>query len=174
MTSNLSELRQGITELLPRLRRFGAALTGSQDEGDAVVQAAIERALSKSELWQPGTRLDSWMFKIMQNHWKDRVRKLKYEKKKQVLEFAGSDHTVDGRRVTETTIMLSKAREQFSLLSEDQRTVLALVVIDGHSYQEAADQLEIPIGTLMSRLYRAREALRTMIEQTTKLAGAEK
>lgn len=174
MTSNLSELRQGITELLPRLRRFGAALTGSQDEGDDVVQAAIERALSKSELWQPGTRLDSWMFKIMQNHWKDRVRKLKYEKNKQTLEFAGSDHTVDGRRVTETTIMLSKAREQFSLLSEDQRTVLALVVIDGHSYQEAADQLEIPIGTLMSRLYRAREALRTMIEQTTKLAGTEK
>lgn len=174
MTSNLSELRQGITELLPRLRRFGAALTGSQDEGDDVVQAAIERALSKAELWQPGTRLDSWMFKIMQNHWKDKVRKRKQEQKKQVLDFAGSDHTVDGRRVTETTIMLTKAREQFSLLSEDQRTVLALVVIDGHSYQEAADQLEIPIGTLMSRLYRAREALRTMIEQTPKLAGTKK
>ena len=174
MTNNLNELRQGITELLPRLRRFGAALTGSQDEGDDVVQAAIERALSKAELWQPGTRLDSWMFKIMQNHWKDKVRKTKHEQKKQILEFAGSDQSIDGRRVTETTIMLTKAREQFSRLSEDQRTVLALVVIDGHSYQEAADQLEIPIGTLMSRLYRAREALRTMLEQTTEMADTKK
>ena len=60
--------------LLPRLRRFGAALSGSNDEGDDIAHAAIERALSKSGQWQPGTRLDSWMFKIMQNIWKDRRR----------------------------------------------------------------------------------------------------
>jgi len=176
MTSNPSELRRGITELLPRLRRFGAALTGSQDEGDDVVQAAIERALSKSEHWQQGTRLDSWMFKIMQNHWKDRIRKLKHDRKKQILEVATSDQIVDGRKVTETMLMLTKAREQFALLPDDQRSVLALVVIDGHSYQEAADLLEIPIGTLMSRLYRAREALRSMIEVSipTELAKARK
>ncbi|MEQ1755449.1 MAG: RNA polymerase sigma factor [Micropepsaceae bacterium] len=165
MNESQIELRRGITELLPRLRRFGAALTGSQDEGDDVVQAAIERALSKSEHWQVGTRLDSWMFKIMQNHWKDKVRKLKHDRKKQILDIAGSEQSVDGRRVTETMLMLTKTREQFSQLSDEQRTVLALVVIDGHSYQEAANQLEIPIGTLMSRLYRAREALRTMIEK---------
>lgn len=161
-----SGLRRGITELLPRLRRFGVALTGSQDEGDDVVQAAIERALSKSEHWQSGTRLDSWMFKIMQNHWKDGIRKLKHDRKKRILELATTEHTVDGRRVTETILMLAKAKEQFALLPEEQRAALALVVIDGHSYQEAADQLEIPIGTLMSRLYRAREALRIMIEES--------
>ena len=165
MTNNQNEIRREITQLLPRLRRFGAVLTGSQDEGDDVVQAAIERALSKSELWQAGTRLDSWLFRIMQNLWKDRARKLKHDKKKQALESVTTDQSVDGRRVTETMLMLSKTREQFSLLSEEHRTVLALVVIDGHSYQEAAYQLEIPIGTLMSRLYRARESLRLMIEQ---------
>lgn len=146
------------------MRRFGAALTGSQDEGDDIVQAAIERALSKSSQWQQGTRLDSWMFKIMQNLWKDKVRKVKHDRKKQVLEFASADHAVDGRKVTETVIMLARTREQFSNLSDEHRLVLALVVIDGHSYQEAAALLEIPIGTLMSRLYRAREALREMIE----------
>lgn len=176
MTNQLSELRRGISELLPRLRRFGAALTGSQDEGDDIVQAAIERALSKSSQWQQGTRLDSWMFKIMQNLWKDRVRKIKHDRKKQVLEFASTDQAVDGRKVTETMLMLTRTREQFSNLSDEHRMVLALVVIDGHSYQEAASLLEIPIGTLMSRLYRAREALREMIEtsNSSQTASARK
>jgi RNA polymerase sigma factor (sigma-70 family) len=155
MTDSQDELRRGIAVLLPRLRRFGAA-----------VHAAIERALSKSEQWQPDTRLDSWLFKIMQNSWKDEVRKRRNNQKKLALDSAGTDQSVDGRRVTETMLMLTKTREQFLRLSEEHRTVLALVVIDGHSYQEAARQLEIPIGTLMSRLYRAREALRHMIEET--------
>lgn len=176
MTNQLSELRRGISELLPRLRRFGSALTGSQDEGDDIVQAAIERALSKSSQWQAGTRLDSWMFKIMQNLWKDRVRKIRHDRKKQVLESASADQAIDGRRVTETMLMLTRTREQFSNLSDEHRMVLALVVIDGHSYQEAASLLEIPIGTLMSRLYRAREALREMIEtnNSSQTASARK
>ncbi len=151
-------------------------MTGSQDEGDDIVQAAIERALSKSSQWQQGTRLDSWMFKIMQNLWKDRVRKIKHDRKKQVLEFASTDHAVDGRKVAETMLMLTRTREQFSNLSDEHRMVLALVVIDGHSYQEAASLLEIPIGTLMSRLYRAREALREMIEtsNSSQTASARK
>jgi RNA polymerase sigma-70 factor (ECF subfamily) len=162
---NLSDLRRGLTMLLPRLRRFGAALSGSNDEGDDIAHAAIERALSKSGQWQPGTRLDSWMFKIMQNIWKDRRRKLRSDREKQSLEMAATDVSIDGQRVTETSLMLARAREQFALLSDDHRMVLALVVIDGHSYQEAADMLEIPVGTLMSRLYRARETLREMIEK---------
>lgn len=165
---DLGELRSGLTMLLPRLRRFGAALTGSNDEGDDIVHAAIERALSKSGQWQPGTRLDSWMFKIMQNIWKDRRRRQRTDREKQALELAGSDMAVDGQRVTETSLMLTRAREQFSRLSDDHRMVLALVVIDGHSYQEAADILEIPVGTLMSRLYRARETLREMIETSSR------
>jgi RNA polymerase sigma-70 factor (ECF subfamily) len=169
MPDTPNDLRRGITQILPRLRRFGAALTNSQDEGDDLVQVAIERALSKSDQWQPGTRLDSWLFKIMQNHWKDVVRKRKSDRKQQELDRAGTDQSVDGRRIAETMLMLTKTREQFALLTEEQRTVLALVVIDGRSYQEAADQLQIPIGTLMSRLYRAREALRMMVEQAPQM-----
>jgi RNA polymerase sigma-70 factor (ECF subfamily) len=116
------------------------------------------------------------MFKIMQNLWKDRVRKVKHDRKKQVLESASAEQAIDGRRVTETMLMLTRTREQFSNLSDEHRMVLALVVIDGHSYQEAASLLEIPIGTLMSRLYRAREALREMIEtnNSSQTASARK
>ena len=74
MNSHQDELRRGIAQLLPRLRRFGSALAGTLDDGDDIVQAAIERALAKSDQWQPGTRLDSWLFKIMQNFWRDEVR----------------------------------------------------------------------------------------------------
>lgn len=164
MSADHNELKRGIAQLLPRLRRFGAALAGSKDEGDDVVQAAIERALTKAEQWQPGTRLDSWLFKIMQNYWRDEVRKRKNNDKVRTLNGAAAT-SVDGRQVTETLLMLAKTRERFARLSEEHRLALALVVVDGRSYQEAAEQLEIPIGTLMSRLSRAREALREMVEQ---------
>jgi len=162
MSGHQDELRQGVAQLLPRLRRFGAVLTGTQDEGDDIVQAAIERALAKSDQWQAGTRLDSWLFKIMQNFWRDEVRKRRNDEKKWALNSAGAEVSVDGRRIAETKLTLAKTRERFGRLPDEQRLVLALVAIDGRSYQETADQLDIPIGTLMSRLARAREALRRM------------
>jgi RNA polymerase sigma-70 factor (ECF subfamily) len=162
---NRDEIREGIVRLLPRLRRFGAALAGTREAGDDIVQAAIERALAKSELWQSGTRLDSWLFNIMQNFWRDEVRKRKNDAKaKKALNTAESSQSGDGGRVAETMLMLTKTRERFARLSEEHRLALALVVIDGRSYQEAADHLQIPIGTLMSRLSRARESLRVMLE----------
>jgi RNA polymerase sigma-70 factor (ECF subfamily) len=142
-------------------------LAGSRDDGDDVVQAAIERALAKADQWRSGTRLDSWMFKIMQNYWRDEVRKRKNNEKATVLNGPQAA-SVDGRQVTETLLMLAKTRERFAKLSEEHRLALALVVIDGRSYQEAAELLEIPIGTLMSRLSRARESLRDMIEHEHK------
>lgn len=171
MISHCDQLRGEIARHLPRLRRFGAALAGSQADGDDVVQAAIERALAKSDLWQAGTRLDSWLFKIMQNLWRDEVRRRKSSEKGMALDGAARDSSVDGRRITETMLMLAKTRERFARLPDEQRLALALVVIDGRSYREAADQLEIPIGTLMSRLSRAREALREMLEQDGQLVA---
>ena len=172
VTSHRDQVRREIAQHLPRLRRFGSVLTGNQEDGDDVVQAAIERALAKADLWQEGTRLDSWLFKIMQNLWRDEVRRRKNSDRKGALDMAATDTAVDGRRVAETMLMLNKTRERFTRLPEDQRLALALVVIDGRSYREAADQLEIPIGTLMSRLSRAREALRQMIEQDGTMPAA--
>lgn len=164
MTSPDEDLRRAIAALLPRLRRFGIALAGSAEQGDDIVQAAIEKVLAKANQWQPGTSLESWTFKIMQNVWRDELRRRRTDEKKQALNNAGMDETVDGSNVAETMLMLNKTRDCFSKLPEEQRLALALVVLDGRSYREAADQLEIPIGTLMSRLSRAREALRRMIE----------
>ncbi len=165
MPSHHEDLRRDLAALLPRLRRFGIALAGSPEQGDDIVQAAVERVLTKADQWQPGTSLESWTFKIMQNIWRDELRRRKTDERKQALNSAGTDETIDGPNVAETMLMLTKTRACFARLPEDQRLALALVVLDGRSYREAADQLEIPIGTLMSRLSRGRDALRKMIEQ---------
>jgi RNA polymerase sigma-70 factor, ECF subfamily len=164
MTGTDDDVRRAIAALLPRLRRFGIALAGSPEQGDDIVQAAIEKVLAKANQWQPGTSLESWTFKIMQNVWRDELRRRRTDEKKQALNSAGTDETIDGPNVAETMLMLSKTRACFSKLPEEQRLALALVVLDGRSYREAADQLEIPIGTLMSRLSRGRDALRRMME----------
>lgn len=166
MTDQRDELRKQLGTLLPRLRSFGVALTGSREDGDDIVQGAIARALVSAEQWTPGTRLDSWLFKIMQNLWRDEVRRRKTSGTKSTLSVAGEEKNVDGRRVAETLVQLAETRARFNRLPDEQRLALALVVIDGMSYREAAEQLEIPIGTLMSRLSRARDALRAMIEET--------
>jgi RNA polymerase sigma-70 factor, ECF subfamily len=146
------------------------ALAGSLEQGDDIVQAAIEKVLVKADQWQSGTSLESWTFKIMQNVWRDELRRRRTDERKQVLNSAGNDETVDGPNVAETMLMLTKTRACFAKLPDEQRLPLALVVLDGRSYREAADQLEIPIGTLMSRLSRGREALRRMIEEDNSTA----
>ena len=149
-----------LVALVPRLRRFAYALAGSRDEGDELVQAACARALARLDQFQPGTRLDSWMFRIIQTLRLDQLR-------------AGArfDRRVDGEMIecvsdggrgarrAEDRLTLARVRTEMAALPEDQRTVLALVAIDGCSYRDAAEILEIPIGTVMSRLARARTRL---------------
>ncbi len=152
-------MRAQLVALTPRLRRFGYALTGSRDDGDDLVQSAYVRALANLERWQPGSRLDSWMFRIMQNLWIDQVRARRVRGTPtgpEALEnLAGSD----GTTTMEARLMLKRVRHEIAGLPEDQRSVLALVSIDGMSYREAAEALGIPIGTVMSRLARARAKL---------------
>jgi RNA polymerase sigma-70 factor (ECF subfamily) len=164
MSDLQDQVRKGVAQLLPRLRRFGLALTGSREDGDDVVQGAVANALSRPNLWTPGVRLDGWLFTMMQDLWRDEVRRRRTSGTKAAATVAGTDKSVDGRRVTETLLMLAQTRERFARLPDEQRMALALVVIEGMSYRDAAEQLDIPVGTLMSRLSRAREALRTMID----------
>lgn len=166
----LEELSQQIVALLPRMRRFAYSLTGSRDEGDDIVQAACERALNRLHQWQPGTRLDSWMFRIIQTTWIDRLRTRRVRGEDyapDALEFQVGE---DGRRITEARLMLKRVRQAIGQLPEDQRSVLVLVTVDGLSYREAADILEIPLGTVMSRLARARRRLHELMQDTTVVA----
>ena len=158
------ELRTRMVELLPRLRRFAVALTGDLDQADDLVQEACMRALSRVEQWQPGTRLDSWMYRIAQNLWLDRMRAKKVRGEQVDVESAEALAGPDGRVVVESRLTLNAVSAAMAQLPNEQRLLIALVCIDGLSYKEAAEITETPIGTVMSRLARARRELHARLE----------
>lgn len=153
------DLRNDLVAVLPRLRRFCFALTGNRDDADDLCQAAIERALSKAALFREGTRLDSWMYRIAQNLNIDAARKRATRGHEVPVEDALHLVGNDGARETEVRSDIECVREAMKNLPDEQRAVLACVALDGMSYKETAAALDIPMGTVMSRLARARVAL---------------
>jgi RNA polymerase sigma-70 factor (ECF subfamily) len=148
-----------LVALLPRLRRFAYGLTGSMDEGDDVVQSACERALQRADQFEPGSRLDSWMYRIVQTVWIDRLRK-----KSRIEQGVDPDDLArhpsgDAMREADDRLALADARRAIARLPAEQREVLMLVSVEGVGYRETAEVLGLPIGTVMSRLSRARIAL---------------
>ncbi len=160
MTESPETLQDEIAALLPRLRRFGRTLARHREDADDLVQTAIERALTHTEQWRSGTRLDSWMFRIMQNAWIDETRARTRRQQTFVGEEAGENVGVSTLDAQIDAISVQKAVAQ---LGDDQRAVVGLVLVEGLSYQEAADVLDIPVGTLTSRLARARDALQALL-----------
>ncbi|MDQ8728103.1 RNA polymerase sigma factor [Bradyrhizobium sp. LHD-71] len=155
----MSDFGNELVALLPRLRRFARSLTGQPDDADDLVQAALERALRSRSSWEPGTRLDAWIFRIMRNLWIDQIRHRKVRGDRTTIEAAEQLSGFDGRVVTDNRIMLADVQELLATLPGDQRAVVQSVCIDELSYREAAEHLKTPIGTVMSRLARARLAL---------------
>jgi RNA polymerase sigma-70 factor, ECF subfamily len=153
------EIRQRIVEFVPRLRRFAYVLTGDIDKGDDLVQETCARALSRLDQFQPGTALESWMFRIAQTQWFDRMRAQKIRGETFDLDAADDVVGEDGRTVTESRLTLARVCEGIARLPPEQQLLLALIVVDGRSYKEAGEILDIPIGTVMSRLSRARLTL---------------
>jgi RNA polymerase sigma-70 factor (ECF subfamily) len=149
--------------VLPRLRRFARGLTGSAVEADDLVQAACERALARRHQFQEGTRFDSWMFRIVQTIWIDQIRAREVRRQDGDIgeDRLGTDEPV--RRV-EARLALGEVRRAVDRLPPDQRAVLLLVTVDGLSYKEAAEVVQVPVGTVMSRLARARIALSLQLE----------
>lgn len=152
-----------LVAVLPRLRRFARGLTGSSVEADDLVQAACERALARRHQFQEGTRFDSWMFRIVQTIWIDQIRSREVRKSDGDIgeDRLGSDEPV--RRV-EARLTLAEVRRAVDRLSPDQRAALLLVTVEGLSYKEAAEIVDVPVGTIMSRLARARIALQLQLE----------
>jgi len=153
-------LANEIAALLPRMRRFARSLTYHREDADDLVQIAMERALGRSEQWEAGTRLDSWIFRIIKNAWIDevrsRARRAELFAPEEEGEHVGDDHA----GAHQQRLAVQKA---ISLLSEEHKLVVGLVLVDGLPYKEAAEVLEIPVGTLTSRLARAREALQQLL-----------
>jgi len=162
MDASLDTIRHQMVQLLPRLRRFAVALTGSAADGDDLVQDTVERALKNLHAWEPGSRLDSWMFRIAKNRFIDTRRSAK-RGKTETIESADEYAALDGERAMQSHLTFQDTAKALQALPVKQRQAVALVLVDGLSYREAADILEIPIGTLTSRIARAREALMTAL-----------
>lgn len=158
----MSTLPDGLVPLLPRLRRFAWSLTRDWPDADDLVQTSCTRALSKSDQWQQGTRLDAWMYRLMRNVWIDETRK-RSVRIGQGQEDAAESGELRTSGDSETTAYANQVLNQIALLPEGFSSVLLLIAVEGHSYAETADILEIPIGTVMSRLSSARVKLRAAL-----------
>jgi RNA polymerase sigma-70 factor (ECF subfamily) len=150
---------------MPRLRRFAVGLAGNRPDGDDLCQMTIERALSNRSKWAAGTRLDSWMYRIMRNIWIDEGRKVTRSRETFVAEEAGAGVGGDGAQ--ESAVELSNIDRAMQKLPEDQREAVLLVMVEGYAYREAAEIVGCPVGTLNSRLVRGRNALRGLLGEAT-------
>lgn len=150
---------QDLIALLPRLRRFALSLCRKGDLADDLVQVTAERAFAARDRFDPATRMDSWCFRILRNAWLDGVRRDQSRGPMVDLDDAPDAGEVDGVAVTESRLMLRAVMAAMDRLPDDQREVLMLVCVEDLSYKEAAAVLDIPLGTVMSRLSRGRLAL---------------
>jgi RNA polymerase sigma-70 factor, ECF subfamily len=161
-----AQFKADLVQLLPRLRRFALTLTRNRDDGDDLVQTAVERAILRHAQWQHGTRLDSWLYTMMRNIWVSELRKRRVR--------VGGGH-VDASETDELSTPIAAPDHVYGnqmlamvmSLSDGLSTTLLLVAVEGHSYSEAAEILDIPIGTVMSRMSRARQ----MMKEKLSLAG---
>ncbi len=152
------DLRLALVELMPRLRRFGIALTRCTVDADDLVQAACERALLRRDQLRGDTKIGAWMYQIMRNLWIDEVRSRRTH---QHAGMEAAEHVigVDGEALVERSNAWAAVRRTLEELSMEQRVALILICVDGMSYKETAAILGIPIGTVTSRVARARHAL---------------
>ncbi|WP_425456455.1 sigma-70 family RNA polymerase sigma factor [Arenimonas terrae] len=157
------DLREGLCALLPRLRRFARTLARDPADADDLVQVALERALARAAQWRPEQGLDAWVFGIVRNAWIDEVRARRRGGRLFAPEEQGAtvgDGSAEAREVA------MSVHSAMMGLPEEQREAIALVLVEGLSYKEAAAVLDIPIGTLTSRLARGREALQARLGGT--------
>ena len=158
MSRAVELFRDEIIALLPRLRRFARTITRDPHDADDLVQVTVERALLKVGQWKEEARLESWMFGIMRNAWIDEVRAR--VRRDRVFAPAEAGENVGTSTSDQDAIALQSAMAQ---LPEEQRMAIGLVLVEGLSYKEAAEVLDVPIGTLTSRLARGRDALATIL-----------
>jgi RNA polymerase sigma-70 factor, ECF subfamily len=150
---------EDLIALLPNLRRFALSLCRRGDLADDLVQITAERAFAAKDRFDRSTRLDAWLFRILRNAWIDHARRTTTRGTQVELDDAPDAGIVDGVRDMEAVLMLRKTEAAMAELPDDQREVMMLVCVDELTYKEAAEVIGVPIGTVMSRLARARLAL---------------
>ena len=163
MGSSGEDLRDCIIELLPRLRRFARSLARNAHDADDLVQITAERALARAGQFRPDHSMASWLFGILRNAWIDEGRGRR--RRESLLEPEELAERV-GDPAGGSDPELLCLQDALSRLPEDQRLAVALVLVEGLSYKEAASIMRVPVGTLTSRLARGREALQSMLSET--------
>jgi RNA polymerase sigma-70 factor (ECF subfamily) len=157
-----------ITQQVPRLRRYARALTGERSAADDLVQDTLERALSRFHLWRRGSDLRAWLFTIMHNIYVNQTRS-RMRRQHEALE---NEPAADAARASEPDwLELRDLEAALARLPEEQRAVVLLVGLEQFTYEETARVLGVPIGTVMSRLSRARERLRMILGGDFKAAS---
>ena len=155
----MDPFHRDLVALLPRLRRFARSLTRDMSDADDLTQVAVEHALARRDQWRPDTNLGAWMFRIMKNAWIDETRSR--TRRGRVLAAEEEGDTVADARAPDldARLAIDAVERAMSNLPDDQRIAVSLVLVEGLSYREAAEVLEVPMGTLTSRLVRGRVAL---------------
>lgn len=159
-TSQL-EVRAGLVSHLARLWRYGLVLSGRRDVAEDLVQATCVRALERSRQFALGSRLDRWLFSILRSIWLNEIRSRRIRQGEGVVD-AETSLTFDGAHEIETNILAHQVLRHVQMLPQAQRETVFLTYVEGLTYRDAAEMLEVPIGTVMSRLAAAREALGTL------------
>ena len=160
MNDRVANFGEQVGTLLPRLRRFARALTRHPQDADDLVQLAVERALTRSTPWRPDSSLTNWMLAIVRNAWIDETRS---RRRRDAVLVPENEAAEVGDTGTDRDIEWWSIQSALGRLPEEQRLAVALVLIEGLSYREAAQVMEVPIGTLTSRLARGRMALQSML-----------
>lgn len=155
------QLREAMLDALPRLRRFARSLTGNVHDADDLLQSTVERVLLRPA--PDGVDVTRWMLKICRNLWIDEVRARDVRRRAAAPEDVDEPAAADSE--AQNALRLREVDRAMARLSEEQRAVIALVAVEGFSYREAAEVLDAPIGTVMSRLSRARAALAAELEK---------
>jgi RNA polymerase sigma-70 factor (ECF subfamily) len=157
----MSDICRKIEEEIPRLRRYARALTRDANAADDLVQDCLARALSKVHLWQPGTDLRAWLFTILHNQYVNHVRRAVREGS--AVGLSDSEPALTTAPNQGKRLELRDLERAMAKLPEEQRSVLLLVGLEGMRYEEVAAVLNVPVGTIRSRLSRGRELLRQLM-----------
>ncbi len=155
---NDADVRDGLPKLMPRLWRYAVVLTRNGDDAAELAQATAMRALERSEQYHAGTNLDRWCFTILASIWKNELRSRATRRGAGVVDAEDAD-LIDPMPHADVNISANEVLSQMMTLTEAHRETLFLVYVEGYSYAEAAERLDVPIGTVMSRLANARKRL---------------
>ncbi len=157
----MPDICRKIEEEIPRLRRYARALTRDANAADDLVQDCLARALAKMHLWQTGTDLRAWLFTILHNQYVNHVRRAVREGS--AVGLSDSEPALTTAPNQGKRLELRDLERAMAKLPEEQRSVLLLVGLEGMRYEEVAAVLDVPVGTIRSRLSRGRELLRQLM-----------